>query len=227
MYRVSVTTLEKFRRFRDSVSIFDTEESLLETLSGEFKGNEYTQVGTAFHSIVELGGKICQLQNDGNFIVNTDGVDIRMNYTQVSEALNYRNLLAGASYEIASGKDFVTPFFPIYVGGRLDVIHGLHIRDIKTKYSPVKSIMDYIDSCQWRFYCEFLDADTFYFDVFQFEKYNKEKHGINVSTLSLAPRLEIECIRYDTMEQDNQKLVTAFCEYITMRNLFHLLKIKE
>lgn len=227
MYRISVTSLEKFRRFRDNVSSYDTEESLLETLSGEFKGNAYTQVGTAFHSIVENGGIICQLQNDGNFIINSDDVNVKMNYGQVTEALNYRNMLSSAFYEVASGKDFQTSYFPIYVGGRIDVIHGLHVRDIKTKYSPIKSIMDYMDSCQWRLYLEFLSTDTFYFDVFQFEKYDKEKHGVDVSPLSLAPRYEIECLRYDTMEQDNQKLVNDFCEYIKIKNLFHLLKHKE
>ena len=57
MYTVRVTQLEKFRRYMDSVSPFDTEQSVIDTLSGEFKGNEYTWIGTAFHKIVEEGEK--------------------------------------------------------------------------------------------------------------------------------------------------------------------------
>lgn len=46
MYRISVTTLEKFRRFRDKASIYDTEESLIETLSGVRRPSAYDRVRT-------------------------------------------------------------------------------------------------------------------------------------------------------------------------------------
>lgn len=81
MYRVRVTQLEKFRRFRDEVSSFDTEESVIETLSGDFKGNEYTQIGTAFHKIIEdgnalyIGNDEFKLQSDVTVFMNKQQVD--------------------------------------------------------------------------------------------------------------------------------------------------------
>ena len=58
MYRISVTSLEAFRRFRDKHSIWDTEERVLNTLSGKKGPNAYAAIGSVFHSIVETGKAI-------------------------------------------------------------------------------------------------------------------------------------------------------------------------
>ena len=55
MYRISVTSLEAFRRFRDKHSIWDTEERLLNVLAGIKEPNAYTAIGSCFHKIVETG----------------------------------------------------------------------------------------------------------------------------------------------------------------------------
>ena len=55
MYRISVTSLEAFRRFRDNHSIWDTEERLLNVLSGKKEPNAYATIGSCFHKIVETG----------------------------------------------------------------------------------------------------------------------------------------------------------------------------
>ena len=217
--------MEKFRRFICGTSPYDTEESLLETLSGAFKGNEYTAIGTAFHSVVENGVAGLQSQN-GIYDIEAEGRVVRLNKNHVEIAGAYRAGLKGASFEVKIGKDYDTPFFPIHVSGRTDIIHGLEVRDTKTKYSTPK-MQDYCDSYQWRYYLDILQADTFYFDVFYFEKYKKEEHGTDVSSLILTPYEPIECIRYAQLEYDTQQLVSDFCEYITFRNYHHLLKLKE
>ena len=54
MKQVRVSTIENFRRFRDNVTdTFDTEEALIAKIKGEFHGNFKTQIGTAFHYLVE------------------------------------------------------------------------------------------------------------------------------------------------------------------------------
>ena len=51
---IRVTTLESFRRFRDNVTeTYDTEEKLIEHIKGEFKGNCKTEIGSAFHYLIE------------------------------------------------------------------------------------------------------------------------------------------------------------------------------
>lgn len=222
MYRVRVTQLEKFRRFRDEVSSFDTEESVIETLSGDFKGNEYTQIGTAFHKIIEDGNAL-YIGND-EFKLQSD-VTVFMNKQQVDTAFQYRNSIPEAFHEVRLDKDYQTPFFDINVTGCADIIHGNIIHDIKTKYSTPQQ-QEYIDSCQWRFYLEVFELDQFIFDLFQFKDYNKEKHGLDVRSLDLIQYAPIPCLRYSAMEKDNQKLLNSFCEWINFRKLYHLLQTK-
>ena len=48
-----VTQLEKFRRYLSGDYDYETEQDVIDTITGDFKGNAYTYVGTAFHRIVE------------------------------------------------------------------------------------------------------------------------------------------------------------------------------
>ena len=53
---IRVTTLEAFRKYieqSDYANYEITEQSVIDSIVGEFKGNEYTRIGTAFHRIVE------------------------------------------------------------------------------------------------------------------------------------------------------------------------------
>lgn len=218
MHTIRVTQLEKFRRYRDSVSSFDTEQSVIDTLSGEFKGNEYTWIGSAFHKIIEIGESAW---NDG--IVNVEGKDIRFNESQKNAAIAYRNSMPEAFHEIRLNKVFKTSFGNVTISGCADIIHGNIIHDIKTKYSsPVQQ--EYIDSCQWKFYLEIFEADRFVFDLFQFCNYKIDANGLDVSGLKLKEIDPIPCLRYNNMETDNNILLNDFMDWIDSRNLYHLLK---
>ena len=88
MYRISVTSLEAFRRFRDKHSIWDTEERVLNTLSGKKGPNAYAAIGSVFHSIVETGKAIYVGEN--TFEQEQDGFRVLMNGKAVENALYYR-----------------------------------------------------------------------------------------------------------------------------------------
>ena len=225
MRRISVTSLEAFRRYITGASIFDTEERLLEVLSGVFTGNEYTRIGTAFHSIVENGEAVYRVA-DGGMVIEVDGYAVLMDGLQVATAMAYRGELHGAIHEVPIGMEFADGLFPLWVSGRIDLLQGNDIRDIKTKYSHGVA-SDYIDSAQWRFYLQMTGADRFYYDVFEFRDYKKEKHGLDVRGLTLTRTDPIECLRYEHMEQDNWQLVNEFREYIMRKNLINILKIKQ
>lgn len=227
MKRISTTSLEQFRRYISGTSIFDTEEKLLEVLSGAFTGNQYTYIGTAFHSLVECGIHAVSESNDKNdAMVCADGHSVWMDENQVQTALDYRKEVKSALHEVPIGMDFLDGRFPIHVTGRIDLLHGNDIRDIKTKYSRSEA-SDYIDSYQWRLYLQMTGAERFYFDVFEFAGYDKERHGIDVRGLKLTRTDTIECLRYDTLEQDNRILLDEFREYIHHKNIYHLLKEKQ
>lgn len=226
MKRISITTLETYRKFLAGDE-WTTQQAMIEALTAPFEGNEYTRIGSAFHAIVEQGESIVEkLPDEGKFRVTVEGWPVIFNGEQVEMALKYRSKLPYAFHEEWIGREFHTPAMDIWVHGRVDVLHGTFIRDIKTKYSPVK-YDDYANSAQWKLYLDLSDLDTFYFDLFEFPGYKKDKHGYDVSSLGIRPYGAIECIRYDGMEKENQQLVCDFTDFVTKFNLTQYLKDKE
>lgn len=237
---VRVTQIEAFRRYLmqseyDNYEI--TEQSVIDSITGEFQGNELTRIGTAFHSIVESGHPVCQKVAAGvrRFLYygkeqsepvptgrtfNIDGHVITLDVNQCKVALEYRNEHPEAFHEVRSFMDYGG----LVVTGQADMLDGFEIHDIKTKFSPVRD-SDYINSCQWRFYLDIFGGDTFHFDIFSFEGYRKEKHAEDVRGLSLIRHLpSITCYRYNRMREDNYHLLGLFYGWATKRNLIKYLK---
>lgn len=128
MYRISVTSLEAFRRFRDKHSVWDTEERLLNVLSGKKEPNSYATIGSCFHKIVETG-KATYIGN-GIFEQEEDGVIVRLNSKAVENAIYYRNKYPG-EHEVHGGKDFYSSLFDIHVHGYADLKYDKVIRDTR------------------------------------------------------------------------------------------------
>lgn len=242
---IRVTTLEAYRRFRDSEVIysdgegFDTyasEEDVISNVTGEFKGSEYTRIGTAFHSIVETGKPICKklpaekqerlfrgkpkevdIPEGREFDI--DGFKVKLDIYQCKVAMDYRNEHPHASHEVRVFKDYGEAI----VTGCADMVDGLDIRDIKTKYGRIND-EDYTHSCQWRFYLDMFDLDWFYFDLFHFNGYDKDKNGYDVRGLTLTryePPIWVQ--RYPRMHQDNLDLVHDFMEWCQNKGLIKYL----
>jgi len=221
-----VTQLEKFRRYITEHSEYDDERSVIDNLTGQFTGNQYTRVGTAFHKIVEgdtLGCKKIpgtETEIPGREF-DIDGYPVKLDLKQCKTALEYKDRFPNAYHEIREYMDMGE----IVITGCADIINGLEIRDIKTKYSPIKD-SDYTDSCQWRFYMELFGVGDFFFDLFQFVGYDKDKHGYDVRGLELKPYAPaIGCHWYNTMEQDNRILLKEFVQWSKFRGLFDNLPI--
>jgi len=214
---IRVTQLEKFRRFICETSEYDSEESLMETLTGKFTGNEYTRIGTAFHKIVECGD-VCDLAG----FIKIDDFKIKFNQSQINTALEYKKSISGCFHEIRANKVYSINGTEINVSGGADVVLGNQIRDIKTKYSYLKSISDYTDSVQWKLYCDIFELPEFYFDIFEFKGYQKEKNGYDVSGLTLVKHDPIHCIEYSGMQNDIELLLTQFLDFIRFRKIEHL-----
>lgn len=239
---VRVTQIEAFRRWTrqseyDNFEI--TEQSVIDGITQEFTGNEYTRIGTAFHSIVETGQPVAEKVASGirKFTYygkeaeepvpcgrkfDIDGHGVVFDVPQCKVALDYRNEHPGAFHEIREYKDFGEAV----VTGCADMIDGTEIRDIKTKYSFPRDA-DYINSCQWRYYMQLFGADVFHFDLFVFDGYNKDKHGYDVRGLSLRRHEPITVYRYPTMERDNARLLHEFVEWIKYRGLEQYLMKSE
>lgn len=214
---VRVTQIEAFRRYLangDNDYYEITEQSVIDSITGEFKGNEYTKIGTAFHGIVQYGEPF-GLPIDGGYEFNIEGNEVRMSDEQRKVALHYRVEHLGAYHEFRGYKDYGRAI----VTGCADMIDGVEIRDIKTKYSA-PSDAEYINSCQWRYYLDIFGADVFHFDLFVFHGYNKDKHGYDVRGLELTRHTPpITCYRYPEMESDNIRLLNQFLDWAESRDL--------
>lgn len=223
MLRIRVTTIEKFRRFLTEASIYDTEESLLESLTGKFEGNEYTRIGTAFHKIAEVGD-ITNLYDFSkpSYSIKIDDFLVIFNQSQIDMAVSYKNEFQGSFNEIRAEKVYSINGVEILVSGGADKVFGNQIRDTKTKYSYYKGSKDYTDSVQWKLYLDIFELPEFYFDIFEFRGYNKLKNGYDVSGLNLIKHDPIHCLKYSGMQDDIEILLGQFIDYIKFRNLEHL-----
>ena len=223
MKRIAITTLETYRKFLAGDEWTD-QDAMIAAITTPFQGNAYTRIGSAFHAIVEQGESVIEeLPEMGKFRVTVDGWPVIFNDEQIGMALRYRAKLPYAFHEEWIGREYDTPSMPIWVHGRVDVLHGIFVRDIKTKYSKV-AYDDYANSAQWKFYLDFTGLDTFYFDLFEFPGYKIDKHVYDVSSLGIKPYGAIECIRYNGMEEENRQLVCDFTDFIVKHNLTSFLK---
>lgn len=238
---IRVTTLEAFRRFRDEdITYTDAdgfdhyveEQDVIESVTGEFKGNEYTRIGTAFHSIVETGKPDCiklpsekkikkvrnkdvEIEVPAGREFDIDGFKVKLDVNQCKVAMQYRNEHPHASHEVRLFKRYGDAI----VTGQADMIDGLDLRDIKTKYSRIKD-EQYIKSCQWRFYLDMFGLDWFYFDFFLFKGYKLEVNGYDVRGLELERyQPAIWCQRYARMHDDCMDLIHDFLYWCNQKGI--------
>lgn len=214
MKKISVTHLETFRRFRDGTSEWDTEQKVIDAISGEFKGNDYTFIGTAGHYMIENANTSCKK------VFELFGVTF-----SPKQALMFSEHAWNLSPfvpEVKLTKRYQTQIGEISLTGVADVLKGNTIRDTKCKFSPPK-LTDYYDSCQWKFYLSIFGLEWFYYDIFEFVGYNPEM-GRNVSGLELVKHDPFCCISYVGMEQELQRLLDDFIEWILYRDLLKHLK---
>jgi len=211
MIQIRVTMLEKFRRFRDQVSeSYDTEQSVIEALTGEFTGNDLTNIGTAFHYVVEKGAE---------WIIPTPKTlfekwQVIATEEQIFLFYNHAIDLLPFVPEVRLSKKFNSILGEITISGCADVLQGNVLRDTKCKFSPPKMI-EYYDSFQWRIYLSIFGLNQFFYDVFEFTGHN----GRDVSEFKIIPHEPFECIRYENMERDIEQLINDFCEWIKFRGL--------
>jgi hypothetical protein len=215
MYQLRVTQLEKFRRFKTEASDYDTEPSVIDSLDGTFIGNDKTNVGSAFHWIIENHHE----KEFHSTLLEKFGV--RFSDDQIKTALTHVSELGTFTPEIRMSKVFNTKFGEISITGQTDVLQGKIIRDTKVTFRN-RSTSEYYNSYQWRVYLSIFELDRFIYDLFEVEKY-KDEYQRDVTRCLITPYEPYECIRYELMEVDVINLLNEFLEWIDYRNLWHVL----
>lgn len=208
----------------DDESQFDTEQSLIESLTGVFTGNDKTRTGSAYHKIIE--GEYSAV--DGIHYAKGDGVTIAFTAAQAKPALDYRAAHPTMVHEVDIRRIYQPKgFAPIQVTGRVDGIEGMAVRDVKTKYKPVNQ-NEYTRSVQWKFYCDILGASEFFYDVFEVRGFpEKLPEGELVhlpKDVMVIPFDPIHCLPYDGMIDECHAWLTLFLQWVEFKNLSSYLK---
>lgn len=150
MLKISATQLEAYRRFIDGwISVGQFERSLLRLDSP----NDKMLKGTLFHEMLQASDPI-------PFRSDFSAECIRNARAQ----MDYRNSI----FEYKARKIYQTGKGQIAVTGIADQLIGYDVVEIKTRYSPFE-FESYMNSLQWRVYCELFHADMVHYKVFEFD----------------------------------------------------------
>lgn len=203
----------------NEVSPYDTEEALIETLSGKFTGNDKTKIGSAYHKIIE--GDFQLIKQSG--IIYAD--DIAFTMEQALPALDFRSAHMDIVNEITVSKHYEVGDDIIQVSGRIDGLEGIETRDTKTKFRSI-DYQEYMESYQWRFYLDMLELDTFHYDLFEIKGFQQLSGAAPffLPDVHVMPVETLTCYSYSRMQTDCYILLNQFMQYIHNRNFYHLLK---
>lgn len=223
---ISVSILEKFRRFLYEVSGSDTEKNLVTMLEGKVKRTPAMRIGSACHNIVDNPSSTDTTMGNGKYWTVSENIAIPAD--QAEKLTKYKAAYPGIVTEVPVGKQYATTHGPVVVSARLDGILGMLIRDLKFFFGFELDPQEYMDSYQWRFYCDMLEVYALYYDVFEvrhFKKLLKSPEGIEYPDKFTLYRHEpIGCHAYDGMQGDLTNLLNEFMTWITAKRLTHLLK---
>lgn len=204
--RMSVTTLESFRLWSSPDCEWMTEEDLLATIRGEFRGNHKVWLGQAFGSVLETP-------------------------EPYRIAGGYRVTPRGCDYEIVLGDDVMGPalalidrpntvfeakavkaYGPHDVVAKADQMIGARIIETKTTLSSF-DFDKYAESCQWPFMLDIFGAQSVTYQIACLTE--SESNGViglrGFETFTLYP--------YAGMRTDLEALVAEFADYVTLRGL--------
>ncbi len=191
MLKISATQLESYRRLIDGVlSPYQFERQLLRL----DPPNEMMSKGIAFHEMI-------QTEDPTPFEGMFSGDCI----AKARSKMDYRSKV----FEYKVRRVYRTRYGDISVTGVADQLLGLDVVEIKTKYSPI-SYDAYVDSMQWRVYCELFGAKFVTYKVFEFADVEADDFK-NYQQFTFARPVFNEAKVFD--------MIHYLHEYITIRGL--------
>lgn len=224
MYRISVSTLEKFRRYLAEVSDYDTEADLIASIKGEFKGNDKTHIGGACHKVIEGDFSRSWINKENCFLAD----DIAFTGLQALPFLAFKKAHPVMVHEVSLGKVYQLRDQQIYVSGRTDGLEGRIIRDTKCQFK-VPDFQAFADSFQWRLYLDIWDLSSFAYDVFEVKGFD----AVVGEAPFLLPGVEfighepMFLYGYRAMQDECTNLVQQFMDYIRLKDFYSYLKTKN
>lgn len=203
--RVSVTTLESFRRLLQTE--YGSEEELIAQIMGKpFEPTWQMRAGTAWHACLEKHPRT------GAYALCTSG-GFSFSALHVCEALGH---IGPGIWEVKAARVFDIGWHHANVVAQTDHCRGLLIQDNKTKFSPADA-RDYEASLQWRFYLAIHGAPRLRYNLFSFKDPDEQGY------CELKDILSFSFWDYAGLESDCRFWLTEFLLWAGSKNLLSYL----
>lgn len=208
--RVSATTIESYRLWKDPEQEWMTEDSLIESIKGIWQPNHAVSLGSAFGRVLEDPDRYLV---PAGFRVHQDGevFEFGLNVMDPCLALIERSGVFEAKA--------VKSYGPHDVASRADHLHGARLSEFKTTLSPF-NFDKYAESCQWRFMADAFQPVSVTYHVFCLEEAFNGVIGLRgIETFTLYP--------YAELHADCRALVEEFASYAIRRGLDGILNARQ
>lgn len=236
---LSVSKLEKYRRYVQGVSDFDTEQSVIDTLKDIYQPNYKAKFGTAYGALIADPEKYFDVVTEEYSVPLTDTGNlfdpdskhqndkteiaewIHFNKEQAEPAIRYHNMIQPASYEVPGYYTMNIGEYEVTLSFRIDVMNAAVVRDIKCSFRDPDYKGAYLDSVQWKIYLLATGLDEFYYDHFHIKERVSGIHVIELIDPSLM------CIRYPEMEAEVRQWMRAMITWSQRAGVFNLIQSKS
>lgn len=197
--RISCTTLESYRLWRDPNQEWMSEDDLRESILGVWKPNHKVELGSAFGKVLEDPDRYLA---PGGFQCN--GFEFSREVIEPClEVIDRRGVFEAKAIKAYDGIDVVS---------MADHLLGTHLSEFKTTLSSF-DVSKYLDSYQWRFMADAFHATQVTYRVFCLSEC--AANGViglkGIETVNLFP--------YAKIHEDCCDLLREFCGYVRARGL--------
>lgn len=200
--RISATTLESYRLWRDPEQEWMTEEDLRRTILGIWEPNHKVSLGQAFGRVLEDPDRYL-VPAGFRLVANHEHFEFGRDVMEPCLALIDRRGIFEAKAQKAYG--------PVDVVSKADHLLGAHLSEFKTTLSSF-DVGKYLDSVQWRYMADAFQPSKITYHVFCLDEATNGVISLkDIHTFNLYP--------YAGLHQDCADLLQEFCAYVTARGL--------
>lgn len=207
MIKISTTQIDSYWKYMNG---YLTDEQIMDTLLRRGKSNLKMELGSMFHSLIELQGAECPA------IFNQD---------QIQYA---RSLFNDGMHEVKTRQVFASCIGNVAITGVADYLVGRKVMEAKTTWGSF-SIDKYIDSLQWRIYCRLFDASVTEYVIFEFPSLSTKFKTIS----DINTELQYKAVHSFTLprHKDDEKgidaIINNLCKFIQANGIESEMQMDE
>jgi len=199
MIKVSTTQIDSYWKY---VNGYLTEDQIMDTLLRRGTSNLKMELGSLFHSLIELQDAECPAI---------------FNQEQINHA---RSIFTDGMHEVKTRQVFASCIGNIAITGVADYLVGRKVMEAKTTWGSF-SIDKYIDSLQWRIYCRLFDASETEYVIFEFPSLStkfKTMQDINTELQYKAVH-RFSLPRHKDDEKGIDAIINNLCKFIKVKGI--------